>query len=102
MILTADTDHYHVECAKRMYGEAAITQAIAMASRFDEFSVTHDDALFEQWPKDRQGNLIHVDAGCLTDQYQCARCNNLRIEQQSRRRGSGRGGEIVRNPILRW
>ena len=52
MILTADTDHYHVKCAKRMYGEAAITQAIAMASRFDEFSVTHDEALFEQWRKE--------------------------------------------------
>lgn len=102
MIITADNGYYHVECAERIYGKASITQAILMASRFDEFTVTHSDALSAQWPKDQEGNLIHVDARSFTDPYQCARCNNQRIVQQSRQRGSGQRGQRVRYSMRRW
>lgn len=56
MVITADAANYHVECAKEIYGAAAIERVLrgdGAPSYYDHGASTAPD-----WPKDREGNFI--------------------------------------------
>jgi|SRR5579859_7887535 len=61
--ISADASVYHIECAKVAYGEKAVEKAILMSSKYSDETIVSRPTLFERYPKDREGNLLHVVYG---------------------------------------
>ncbi len=66
MYITADADVYCEMHAKKRYGSTNITIAVAMRRRYDEHTIVENSALFSQYPKDTEGNMIHLHKGTST------------------------------------
>lgn len=58
--IAADAALWHIACAKAQYGEDAVDRAIEMSERYSEERIIASPRLFKQYPKDREGNLLHI------------------------------------------
>lgn len=61
--VVADAGRYHLECARAVYGDAAIDKAIELSEQYSEETIIATKALFDAYPKDQDGNLLHIVMG---------------------------------------
>lgn len=61
--IVADADFWHIKCAEAKYGEENIDLAIEMSEKYSEYRIVDNKKLFEKYPKDSNGNLLHVVLG---------------------------------------
>jgi hypothetical protein len=61
--VVADANFWHIKCAEANYGEKAVELAIDMSEKYSENRIISNPKLFEKYPKDSDGNLLHVALG---------------------------------------
>lgn len=61
--IQADANRWHIDCARIAYGEHVIDTAIAMSGNYSDYDSIRTPDLYERYPQDQEGNLIHVVYG---------------------------------------
>lgn len=61
--IVSDANYWHIRCAETKYGEENVDLAIEMSEKYSEYRIIENKKLFEKYPKDSDGNLLHVVLG---------------------------------------